>query len=264
LTRPVGVDDAERIVGPREPADLHEQRLVARHAERHEGLADFTRGEVAVALRERVDRRRDDVHRNAETALEAGQREDGGVELVDEAPDEGPHRGLRRRTIEVTAPYPPAGAPRAHEAHRLAVVHDRRVRLEVELLRVEAVHVDPAREALVAQHSLGALERRLQRPRGRVVRVVAAGDLPARVHAELAQDWHRCAQGLGGAAAEAAARHVQEPPALHLLDELEDEVDRAGWRDSAVVVEPAHRRASASAVSTRLNRRPRTRSRLVR
>jgi hypothetical protein len=147
----------------------------------------------------------------------------------------------------MAAPDPSAARPGAHETDRLAVVHDGHVGIEVELLGVEAVHVHPAREPLVAEHALGALERGLQAPRGRIVGGITAGHFPARVDAELAQDRHHRAQRLGRAAAEASAGHVQEPPALHLLGELQDEVDRARDGDATVVVDAAHRRASSSA-----------------
>ena len=71
-------------------------------------------------------------------------------------------------------------------------------------------------------------------------------------------------QDLKDAAAEPSPGHVEEPPALHLLGQLQDEVDRARSGDAAVVVDAAHRRASSSATSTRLSSRPRIRSRVVR
>ena len=264
LDEPVRVHHAERVVGAREPRDLHQQGLVARDAERGEDLADLARGEVAVALRERVDRRRDHVHRDAEPSLEPGQREDGRVVLVGEPPEERPRPRLRGRAIEVAPPDPAPPGPGTHETRRLAVVHERHVGVEFELLGVEPVHVHPAREPFVAEHPLGALERGLEAPRGRVVGGIAAGDFPARVDAQLAQDRYRGAQGLGRAAAEAATGHVQEAPALHLLGELQDEVDRARDGVAPVLVDPAHRRASSSAASTRPSSRPRIRSRVVR
>ena len=176
----VRVHYAERVVHARKPRDLHEQGLVARDAERHEDLGDLARREVAVALRERVDRRRHDVHRDPEPPLESRQRKDRRVVQVGEPPEEGPRTRLRRRAVEVTPPDPPAAAgPAAHEAGRLAVVHERQVGVEVELLRVEPVHVHPAREPLLAEHPLRAFERGLQGARGRVVGGIAAGDLPA-------------------------------------------------------------------------------------
>ena len=248
----------------REWADLHEQRLVARHSQPAEDLGDLARSQVAVPLRERVDRRWNDEHRDVEPALEARQREDGGVVLIRELTERGPGVGPGSGAVDVTAPDPPAGVPGAHEAGRLAVVDGDQVRLEVELLAVEAVHVGPAREPLLARPALGALERRLERARRRVVAGVAARGLPARVDAQLGEDRHRGAQGLGRAAAETPAGHVQNAAALDLLGEPQHEVHGAGPGDAAVVVDPAHPRPSSSASSTNPRSRPRTRSSVVR
>src|SRR2546426_8201486 len=48
----------------------------------------------------------------------------------------------------------------------------------------------------------------------------------------------RSAQGLGDAPAETSAGHVEKPPTLDLLGELQDEVHRARPGERAVVVDP--------------------------
>ena len=90
LDEPVRVHDAERIGAAREAADLHEQRPILWYRERLEDARDLHRGQHAVLVRERVDRRLDDVLRVAEPPSEPRQREDRAVVLVDERAEDAP------------------------------------------------------------------------------------------------------------------------------------------------------------------------------
>src|SRR5262249_58238330 len=103
------------VVGGGEGADLPQQGLAAGHAEPRQRLADLPRAQISVAVREWIDGRRQDVHRDAEPALEPGQREDRRVVLLGEAAEERPCARLRRRAVEVTVPHPPARAARSEE-----------------------------------------------------------------------------------------------------------------------------------------------------
>src|SRR5207253_1527038 len=192
-------------------SDLNEQRFVPDHTERRQDVRELARRQLAVLLRQRVDGRLDDVHRDPEAALESRQREDRGVVLVGELPEEGPGGRTRRRAVEMAAPDPPAVGPVGHEARRLDVVDQDEVGVERELLGVHPVHLDPVGEPLVAEHPLRALQRRLERARGRIVGLIAPRDLPARVDAQVAQDRDGRAEALGYAAAPPTAGQVAEP-----------------------------------------------------
>src|SRR5438445_22298 len=81
--------------------------------------------------------------------------------------------------------------------------------------------------------------------------------------AEVGHHRDRRLEDLGGAGAEAPAGEVQEAPAAHTLGEGEDDIDDAGRRHAAIVLDADHRGLASSAPSTSASTRARTRSRLV-
>ena len=225
---------------------------------------DLARGQVAVLLRQGIDRRRDDVARDAQPAAEPRQREDGGVVLVDPRPQERPGPPLGARGVEVAAPHPAAaGTAVLDQRGRLHVVHEHEVGVERQLLGVDAVHLDVVLEGLVGQHALGAVQGGPQRGGRRVEAGIAAGDLPAGVDPEVDHHRHQRVEDLGGAAAEAPAADVEQPPPADLLGQPQQHVHGAGRRHPPVVVDGDHALASSSSASTRTSTRARTRSRLV-
>src|SRR2546425_8073826 len=84
---------------------------------------------------------------------------------------------------------------------------------------------------LFRSHALRALERRLERARGRIVGLIAPRDLPARVDAQVAQDRDGRAEDLGYAAAQPTAGQVEEPSTPHALGQFLDHVHGARRRD---------------------------------
>src|SRR3989449_7287248 len=179
-------------------------------------------------------------------------------------PEEGPGGWAGGRAVEVAPPDPPAVGAVGHQARGLDVVDEDEVGVEHELLGIDPVHLDPAGEAFVAEHTLRALERRLKRARGRIVGGIAPRDLPARVDTQVAEDRDSLAEDLGRAAAQPPAGDVEEPSPPHAVGQFQYHVHRALRSHLTVVVDPAHAGASSSARSTRLKSRPRTRSSVVR
>ena len=264
LHQPVGVHDAQRILGRGEGADLHEQRLVLWDRQHPQDIGHLAGRQLAVLLGERVDGGMDHVLRHAEAPAEARQREDGGVVLVDERPEERPRAPLRPRGVEVAGPHPAAARRTVlDERGRLHVVHEHEVGVERELLGVHAVHLDEVVERLVGEDALAAAQGRLQGGRRRIEARVAAGDLPRGVDTEVGHHRYQGLEDLGGAGAEPPAGEVQEAPAAHPLGKGEDDVHHARRRHAAVVLDANHRALPSSAASTSPSTRARTRSRLV-
>ena len=124
----VGVDHSERVLPRIEARDLQKDRPARVHPELADDLARFVDRHVAVLFGEGVDRRRLDEHLLLQVGShEPRHRPDRRVMLLHERFEERPHRLVRGREVDVTAPHPP-GAVRilceVTERHRLRVVRE--------------------------------------------------------------------------------------------------------------------------------------------
>src|SRR5215471_12118588 len=269
LHEPVGVDHAERVVRALELADLKEERLVAGHPQPVEMRRLLAASHVPVPLGERVDGRMDHEPRHGQRGGEARVREDHGVVALGHGPEHVPELGLRRGEIMMTAPQPAAVArPALHHEERRRVVHHHEIGIEAEPLRALRAHLAQARQHGVGHHLLRSGEGPGHRVGDALEVAGADGDLPARVDAEIVEDWHEPVEHLDGEAAIAGAADIDEASSMEALAQSQEKIDGAARSDLAVVVEAGdgdgrgHRRCSSRAAVSTVRCRSRMRSRL--
>ena len=266
----VRLDHADRILEAVEPRDLQENRLVARDAEPFDRGADLVLGQLAVLFGQRVDRGVDEELRDRQALRELRQREHRGVVLDDELAQHRPGLTLGPCDVEVATPHPLA-LLRAHvdQRRRLVVVNHHDVGLERQSLGVLTVGGDELLQHLFAETVLLALQHVVERVARRLEAFGAVDHLPARVDAELLQEWSVAVQHFGHAGAAAVGVDAQDFPRSQLLRHAPQNVDRARRRNVSVVVErDRHRCRQRSSLAWRsassqsaINRR-RTPSRL--
>ena len=270
LDQAIDVDGPQRIAVPRQRPHLDQERPLPVEGQLLEGGRQLAGSQLAVLLRQGVDRRRHNVGGNAQPAREGGPGEDGGVELLDDAVEEGPRVGLGSGAVEMTAPHPAAPCAVGHEAGRGHVVREDHVGVQPELPGGDLIQGQIVLEPLLGEQALGALQGGLEGMDGGEVRAVRARDFPLGLHAEIVEDGNGRAKDLGGAAAQSSSRQVQVAPAAQPLGQGVDDVHGVRRRHRPVEIEGTHRPAlsrpssTSSARSIRLRRRPRTRSGVVR
>ena len=123
------LDHADRIFPPVEPRDLRNNRTVCGNTVIGKALRNLAAGEFAILRRERIDRGRDDVLRNAERLLVLGQAHHGRIVVLDEITQIIPYRRMGCGKIDMALPDPSAtlAFEMPDQRQRLRVVDDDRV-----------------------------------------------------------------------------------------------------------------------------------------
>ncbi len=240
LDQPVGVDHAERVLPRVEARDLADHR--ARRVD-PELLADELRvleRQRHVLRRQRVDRRRHDVH----AAVHAGRHVVAHVEqrrrVALDVRQQPLHRlRVRRRDVDVAAPDPAARLLRHERVDRgrLRVVDDAEVPAARELARVHLVVLRPGRPLLLGEVLRVALEGVVHDLRGVEELLAPVDHLPLDLEPDVAHQRHERVEDLRDAAAERRGAQVDDAPALQRLGQLADLLHERAADDVGVVGE---------------------------
>ena len=241
LDQPVRVDHAHRVLPRVEARDLAHHRPRRVDAELLADELGVLERERHVLRRERVDRRRHDVHAAVHPCRHVAARR--GRARPGTRCTYGSRRsivaGFGRRDVDVAAPDP-AGRLLGHEREQrggLRVVHDADVPAARELARVHLVVLRPGRPLLLGEVLRVALQRVVHQL-GRVEELLAAVDhLPLDLEPDVAHQRDERVEDLRDAAAERGRGEVHDAPALQRLGELAHLLDERPADDVRVVGE---------------------------
>ena len=198
LHEAIRIDDTQRVAHALEGTDLQQDRLVAQHVQAVELQHLLAPRHLAVAVRQRVDRRMDHEARDRERRrrTSAGRRPPRH--------SAGPRAGARSRPGSAARrDRRGAPTPSAPSLPRLSTTSSGpasctidQVRVEPQAARIVGAGVAQAPEHALRDDLLRARQGAAHRARDRVEVGAADRDLPARVDAEVVQDGDEPVQGL--------------------------------------------------------------------